>query len=286
MRTIKALRVSIVIPVYNEEQQLEACLAAVMAQTTPADEIIVVDNNSTDQTARIASRFPAVTLVSEPRQGVVFARDRGFNLASGDIIGRIDADTILPADWIATLQRLFQDPTLDGVTGKVIYHDMGLHRMVDRIDLYFRRRMARLLGPELALQGANMAIRRTVWLGIRDQVCHASGLHEDFDLAIHANLQRYRLGFDESLVASIGFRQAGYGFVPFCQYSFTSPHTYSSHGLTSGRHMYPIVAFVIIMYGPITFLSRGYDHSRNRFSWLTALKMTSVARVNPATFMD
>ncbi|HET6924501.1 MAG TPA: glycosyltransferase family A protein, partial [Candidatus Saccharimonadales bacterium] len=90
--SVKALTISLVIPVYNEEDHLDACLRSVMAQRIPFDEIVVVDNNSTDKTLWIARTFPNVRIVRETRQGVVHARSTGFDHARGDIIARIDAD--------------------------------------------------------------------------------------------------------------------------------------------------------------------------------------------------
>ena len=113
------LRVSLVIPVYNEESHLAACLDAIAAQTVQPFEVIVVDNNSTDQTVAIAQRYPFVRLLHEKRQGVVFARDRGFTAARGDVIGRTDGDSILAPDWVAEIHRIFANPTVDAASGIV-----------------------------------------------------------------------------------------------------------------------------------------------------------------------
>src|SRR4051812_42172740 len=101
------MNVSIVIPVYNEADQLAACLQAIARQTVRPLEVIVVDNNSTDGTAAIAKRFPFVRLLTEKKQGVVHARNTGFKATRGGIIGRIDADTILPPTWVAQVQTIF-----------------------------------------------------------------------------------------------------------------------------------------------------------------------------------
>ena len=84
------LRVTIVIPVHNEADMIGPCLDAVLGQRVAADEVIVVDNNSTDATAERLSAYEGrIRVVHEARQGVQFARTAGFDAASGDVIGRI-----------------------------------------------------------------------------------------------------------------------------------------------------------------------------------------------------
>jgi glycosyltransferase involved in cell wall biosynthesis len=280
------LRVSIVIPVYNEAQYLGACLEAIARQAVAPFEVIVVDNNSTDETIAVAERFGFVTVLCESRQGVVYARDRGFDVARGDIIGRIDADSLITPNWVATLQLLFANSQLGAVSGRVSYQNVVARSLVDRVDLFWRRRMAHVLGAEVALQGANMAVRSIVWRQIRGVVCHAANLHEDFDVAVHAHQAGWVVRFDEALRATICYRQADYSFRAFCVYTLIAPRTYAVHGLKSGRHMYEVVCFVVICYPLIKFLHRGFDYQKNGFSLHAVFDATVPARVNPATFVD
>jgi glycosyltransferase involved in cell wall biosynthesis len=277
--------VSIVIPVYNEAEQLAACLRAIEAQTVAPLEVIVVDNNSTDGSAAIAAGFPFVRVLSELRQGVVYARNRGFNAAHGEIIGRIDADSLIAANWVETLTKLFTDESLSLVTGKMHYYGLALSGLVDAVDLRIRRRMARLLGREVAAQGANMAVRRSAWRNVQNHLCFAGGLHEDYDLAIHLAERGELVRFDERLEVAISFRQADSPWRAFCVYAWLSPKTYGLHKLKSRRHMYPIVALVIICYPLLRTLHRGYDPATERFSW-RQLFAAPTPRVNPATFVD
>lgn len=281
------MKVSIVIPVYNEARHLADCLEAIGRQTVEPFEVIVVDNNSTDETVAVASRFPFVTVLRETRQGVVYARDRGFNAARGDIIGRLDADSIIAPDWIAMLVCIYKEnDALAAVTGSVRYYGLALRDLIDTIDLYIRRRLARLLGHEVALQGANMAIRRESWLQIRRQVCRRGHLHEDHDLGIHLAQTGHLVVFDERLVAAIDSRRAESSWWDFCKYAWLSPHTYSQHGLTSQRHMYPVVALAITCYLPLNVLRRGFDAEAQRFSWRQTFTQSVPARANPATFVE
>ena len=103
------MKISIVIPVYNEAEHLADCLNSIARQTTAPHEVIVVDNNSSDSSLAVALSFDFVSVITEPRQGVVHARNTGFNAAKGDLIGRIDADTVLPADWVAKALQIMQE---------------------------------------------------------------------------------------------------------------------------------------------------------------------------------
>src|SRR5437868_5512986 len=117
------MNVSIVIPVYNEADRLADCLEAIARQTVRPLEVIVVDNNSTDNTLEVAERYSFVTLLNEPKQGVVHARNTGFNAVTADIIGRIDADTILPADWVAQIEKIMLNKGISAVSGSPHYYD-------------------------------------------------------------------------------------------------------------------------------------------------------------------
>ena len=100
--------ISLIIPAYNEEAYLGACLDAVMANIAgKALEIIVVDNNSTDGTKAVAQLYPAVTYVFEPEKGITRARQRGFLTARGDILAYVDADTHPPDGWIEQIWEQF-----------------------------------------------------------------------------------------------------------------------------------------------------------------------------------
>ena len=281
------MNVSIVIPVYNEVACLDACLRAIAVQTVMPTEVIVVDNNSNDETIAVAQRFPFVTIVCEPLQGVVHARNRGFNLAKGDIIGRIDADTIIARNWVATLQSIFTDPSISAVSGAITYHDLPSQTLVGRLELYFRQRIAKGMGDEVFLQGANMAIRRGAWRKIRPSVCNNGGLHEDFDLAIHAHKAKLQVVFDKKLQATLSLRRFDSTMVDFWQYAWLSPKTYARHGLHSQRHMYSVIWLVLCFYWPIKLIYRAYDPVAERMSIVKFFTSTSeIGRVNPATFVD
>ena len=106
---------SVVIPAYNEPLTLPLCLQSQVGY--PNYEIIVVDNNSTDDTVKIAREY-GVKIVSEKSPGVCAARDAGFKVARGEIVVSTDSDCIHPVDWLAGIGQAFTDqPDLSLLSG-------------------------------------------------------------------------------------------------------------------------------------------------------------------------
>ena len=101
------VRFSVIVPAYNEAAYLGCALHSLQHQDYDGNyEIIVVDNNSTDDTAAVAVRY-GVRVVSEAEQGVCAARQRGADCARGEIIVSTDADTTQPEDWLRTIDAGF-----------------------------------------------------------------------------------------------------------------------------------------------------------------------------------
>jgi glycosyltransferase involved in cell wall biosynthesis len=192
--TNKLLTLSIVIPVFNEEHHIVPCLEAIAAQTVKPDEVIVVDNNSTDQTVELAKQFPFVRVIHEPHQGIVYTRDRGFDSVKSDIIGRIDADTILPHGWVNHIHHFYENPkhARIALTGGGYFYNIRLPKLNGWLQSQLAFRTNRFVMGHYILWGSNMAVPRELWRAVKDSVCHRDDIHEDLDLAIHL----HRLGFD------------------------------------------------------------------------------------------
>jgi glycosyltransferase involved in cell wall biosynthesis len=118
------LRISVVVCAYNEERYLAACLHSILAQTRPPDEVVVVNNASTDATAAIAERIPGVRVIDEPRRGLVRAREAGRRFTSGDLLVYLDADSRIPLTWLARVEAMLQRrPDMVAVSGTFRYYD-------------------------------------------------------------------------------------------------------------------------------------------------------------------
>ena len=101
--------ISVVIPAYNEEENITKSLGAFLGQTTKLSyEIILVDNASTDKTVEIAAKYVGklpLKIIKENKKGRGPARRAGFTKAKGDIIFSTDADAQVPPDWIEKLGK-------------------------------------------------------------------------------------------------------------------------------------------------------------------------------------
>src|SRR5207245_10700422 len=104
-------RVSAIIPVFNGERYLAEAIESVLAQTSPASEIVVVDDGSTDGSGAGAGRFgSAARLVFGGHAGAGAARNRGVAESTGELLAFLDADDIWPSDKLERqLAALFED---------------------------------------------------------------------------------------------------------------------------------------------------------------------------------
>lgn len=202
------LVISVVVPSYNDAVMLEQCLDALGKQTRPADEIVVVDNCSTDATVDVA-RAAGARVVSESLRGIPGATAAGFDAAVGDVLGRLDADSIPPVDWVERVERAFtDDPHLDALSGPGrFYGGAAVIRWYAEhvhMPMYYRF-VAWVLGHGV-LYGSNLAIRASAWRVLREHVHRdISDVTDDLDLTI--NLQPgMGVRFDPTLEVRVSAR--------------------------------------------------------------------------------
>lgn len=242
-------RVSLVIPAYNEQSSIRRCLLAAIGQSRAAHEILVVDNRSTDRTAEIANEiaveFPDAGVRVVPQheaQGLIPTRNRGFDVATGDVLGRIDADTIIEPGWVETLSETFRDSTIAAATGPVGYYDMPLRSLGVRADDRVRRALLKFTKEYHFVFGSNMAVRADAWRAIRDHVAldEADLLHEDIDISINLALAGMNVAYRPDLVAGISSRRLEDGPRAFYNYAKRFDRTYDYYGLPDPALRAPI----------------------------------------------
>jgi len=153
--------ISVVIPAYNEEKSLAKTLKSLARQTYKPKEIIVVDNGSTDKTAQIAHKYGA-KVIYEPQKSVAFARQKGFDAATGEIIATTDSDSIVPPDWLTTFVREFaKNPQLVVVSGMYDFYNGS--PLLRTLTYLFNYHMFALFGW---YSGANMAVKKEAFIKV------------------------------------------------------------------------------------------------------------------------
>jgi cellulose synthase/poly-beta-1,6-N-acetylglucosamine synthase-like glycosyltransferase len=207
-RAVSRPTVSVVIPVRDDAEHLRACLRALAAQTVAPDEIVVVDNASSDDSAEVA-RAAGARVVVEPVVGIPAAASTGYDAARSEVIARLDADCVPPADWIERLgDVLVARPDVAAVTGAARFLDgpRALRGVaaVAYLGAYFASVTLALGHPPLF--GSNFALRRDAWREVRQEV-HREGthLHDDIDLSVHLGPER-RIVLDPRLGMGISMR--------------------------------------------------------------------------------
>ncbi|WP_205877625.1 glycosyltransferase [Mycobacterium camsae] len=266
--------VALVIPAYNEERFIGRCLESCLRQTSPPDEIIVVNNRSTDDTRKIVRRFQARNPLVDIRlldqdacQGIVPTRNHGFDNVRSTVIGRIDADSSIADNWVETIRRRFRNPVVSAVTGPVWYYDMPFQQPVFRLDRAVRDRLYRTATDQRFLFGSNMAIRTSAWRAVRHltQLDPEDRLHEDIDLALALFKNKFEIEYDATLVAGVSGRRIEDSPRNFYRYAMRYLRTTRAHHVKSGGAL-GTIAILLLGYFPVRTLRLFYDGEKNRFT--------------------
>ncbi len=190
------MKLSFVIPAFNEESYLADCLESILAQTRGLEaltEIIVVNNASCDRTREVALRYRGVRVVDEWRKGLTFARQAGFLASSGALIANVDADSRLTPGWVECVLRSFEENSkLVALSGPFIYYDLtGSQRIFVRVfylvawTMYAINRYVLRVGS--MVQGGNFVVSRDALEQIGGFNLGISFYGEDTDIARRMN---------------------------------------------------------------------------------------------------
>jgi glycosyltransferase involved in cell wall biosynthesis len=194
------VRLSFVIPAYNEERYLPACLESILAQTSELGdqvEIIVVNNASSDRTREVALSYPGVTVVDEMRKGLPWARQAGFAASLGELIANVDSDSRLTPGWVKQVLDTFAEferkgKSLVALSGPVVYYDLSPSQLVSvrlfyllAFVLYALNRYVLRAGS--MVQGGNFVLRRDALESIGGFDTSIAFYGEDTDIARRLN---------------------------------------------------------------------------------------------------
>ncbi len=179
-------RVTVIVPVFNEERRIALCLEALLRQAgVDPLEIFVVDDGSTDDTVEVARRFP-VRVLTQAHQGPAAARNLGARQASGDILLFTDADCQPEKNWAAVLMGALENPSVVGARG--VHRAAGRKLMAKLAQVEYEAKFAKLGSHEtIDFVDTNCAAyRRDVFLaagGFNDTLAAAEDIELSFMLA-------------------------------------------------------------------------------------------------------
>ncbi|MDM7989170.1 glycosyltransferase family A protein [Arthrobacter sp. zg-Y877] len=178
--------ISVVIPAHNDAVMLAACLRALSVQTRVPDEVLVVDNASTDETASVC-RAAGVRRVYEPEVGVAAATFRGLDEAGGNWLARLDADSVPPPDWLERLETDLESCGEDtAVTGPGEFYGSGpvIKWLAETLYIGGYRWSMTLLMGHPPLFGSNFGLHRSMWKRLSGRVHRGDPrVHDDLDLS-------------------------------------------------------------------------------------------------------
>ncbi len=198
--------ITIVVPCYNEEDNIGSCLQAISEQSTKPTGVIVVDNNCTDNTVSIAKNYKFVTIVRAKDQGISYARNAGFREVKTGIIGRIDADSIVPKDWVEKILHYYSNSQNinSAVTGPIFIRNRPFRKIVKMFFTLQYYRIPRLLTGNYAFNGSNMALPAGMWAKLDNKPwLDDIRYHEDSDLSLRASARGIKINFMSNNVVSI-----------------------------------------------------------------------------------
>jgi glycosyltransferase involved in cell wall biosynthesis len=181
--------ITAIVCAHNEARFLASCLHSLLAQTRLPDELIVIDNASTDETPAVARAVSGVTLLHEHVRGLVRARETARRAARGDLLAYVDADCRVPLQWLEQVERRFaSSPATVAVTGPYRFYDWDLtgRALIRAYDWLVAPPTHLLvhygLGKGAVLYGGNFAVRRDALDRVKGFDCSIEFHGEDANL--------------------------------------------------------------------------------------------------------
>ncbi|PKL64247.1 MAG: glycosyl transferase [Methanomicrobiales archaeon HGW-Methanomicrobiales-3] len=197
--------ISVIIPTFNEEENIAQCLVSLSHQSLPRSEyeIIVVDGGSKDATCEIAKKY-ADSVFTQTSRKVGGARNDGVMAAKGDIIATTDADCILPPNWLRLIAEDFHDPSVVQVYGPVYPIEEGIG---NRFSLFLANMFSRIGYYSKTFYytlGCNTAFRKDAFIRAGMYRCIDAG--DDLEIAMRMK-DKGSILFDNRLKVGFSMRR-------------------------------------------------------------------------------
>lgn len=138
-------KISVLVIAHNEEKYIKQCLDSLVVQTRKPDEIVLIAHNCTDKTEEIARAYPEIKVVHyEGPSGQLYARIRGFEEVSGDIVVCTDGDSWVSKNWVEEIVKPLSDPKVSGVGTPVIMRGSSWYATLGSINFFYLRKLHKI----------------------------------------------------------------------------------------------------------------------------------------------
>ncbi|MEM4389730.1 MAG: glycosyltransferase [Candidatus Micrarchaeia archaeon] len=291
---------TIIVPAYNEERNIAACLRSVLALRYPTKpQVIVVNDGSTDRTGAIARRFP-VTVIDKPNTGKADSLNVALKRARGELIAVLDADSRVAPDAAEKMVGYFDDPEVMAVTPVMKVRGKGWLRWAQRGEYLFNafsKKLLSFIDAVTVTPGPFSIYRRKVFKELGGFDIHT--LTEDQEMALRIQRANYRIAASlEALVFteapdSIGelWRQRKRWYLGFLQNIWKHRALLSPGYGDLGLFVLP-VSLALVLLTVASFLLNAYKSMAQPWAWLPSapwelvfLELTPLHIVYVATFV-
>ena len=168
-------------------------------------------------------------------------------MAKSDIIGRIDADSVLPQDWISSILGHFNTSPLP-ITGPGYFYNLPFKKLVMTITDVFGFRVTKYLSGNNILWGSNMAILKKDWQKIKNKICDRKDIHEDLDLAAHLEKIGIPTEYDQNLIVGAEMKTGLTKARSTWNYLLMRPRTHRVHRSGKWVISYLCALFIFSLY--------------------------------------
>lgn len=194
-------KVSLYIPAYNAARYLARCIDALLQQTYPIDEVLVIDDGSGDTTAEIALALGTKVIRHGRNNGLASARNTGIMASRNEFVAAIDSDCVLEPRWLERCMAHFDDPAVAAVGGRLMEqnHSNVLARWRAR---YLKHHWGDGLkvNPTF-LSGSNTVIRKEVLLSVGPYNEKYKTNHEDVEFSRRLRERNHQLIYEPTATA-------------------------------------------------------------------------------------
>ncbi|MDP2924041.1 MAG: glycosyltransferase [Candidatus Omnitrophota bacterium] len=190
-------RVSVYVPCYNAKKTIDKCLQAILKQTYPVDEILVVNDGSDDGSAEIISKFPVKIINNENNKGLAAARNIALQEARNNFVASVDADCIVDSNWLEECMKNFNNPNVVAVGGRLVEtYNNNIADSWRQVHLKHHWGENRLTDP-IFLSGSNLVVRKDAikQVGFYDEKKYRNN-YEDVDLSLRLKERSFKLIYE------------------------------------------------------------------------------------------